>query len=62
MDSLPSKAFFVMAEVAKLTKAFVSKCDHDLTMIYEVIKRGSSNISTGLYAKWCSIYIMHNNK
>ena len=39
-----------MTELAKLTKSFFSKCDLDLILIYEVIQRDSSNISTGLYA------------
>ena len=38
-----------MTELVKPAKSFFSKCDLDLTLIYEVIQRVSSNILTGLY-------------
>ena len=38
-----------MIELAKPAKSFFSKCDLDMTVIYEVIQRGSSNILTVLY-------------
>ena len=43
---------FLMTELAKSAKSFFSKCDLDLTSIYEVIRQGSSEILTGLYAKF----------
>ena len=41
-----------MTELAKPAKSFFSKCDLDLTLIYEVTWRGSSNILTGLYVRF----------
>ena len=42
----------VMTELAKPAKSLFSKCDLDLTFIYEVIQSGSSNISMRLYARF----------
>ena len=58
MDSLPLKTWklskiqtFVKTVLAKPAKSFFSKCDLELTFIYEVIQRGiSSNILMRLYA------------
>ena len=41
-----------MTELAKSAKSFFSKCDLDLTSIYEVIRQDSSEILTGLYARF----------
>ena len=43
---------FVMTELAKPAKSFLSRCDLDLTLIDEVIERDSSNVLTGLYASF----------
>ena len=58
MDSSPSKTWkmswiqtFVMTELAKPAKSFFSKCDLDLTKIYEVTWRGSSNIFNGVVCR-----------
>ena len=41
-----------MTVLAKPAKSFFWKCDLDLTLTYEVIQRGSSNISMSLCAKF----------
>ena len=41
-----------MTELAKSAMSFFSKCDLDLTSIYEVIWQGSSKISMDLYAEF----------
>ena len=41
-----------MNELAKPAKSFFSKCDLDLTLIYEVIQQASSNILAGLYGRF----------
>ena len=46
-----------MTELAKPAKSFCSKCELDLTLIYEVTQLGSSNILMRLYARiiWLEI-------
>ena len=44
----------------KPAKSFFSKSDLDLLSIYEVIQRGSSSISTGLYAKFIRLDTIKN--
>ena len=41
-----------MNKLAKPAKSFFSKCDLDLTFIYEVIQSGSSNILMRLNARF----------
>ena len=47
-----------MTELAEPAKSFFSKCDLDLTFIYEVIQQGSSNILMWLYAKFIWLLTM----
>ena len=41
-----------MAKLAKPAKSFFSKCDLDLTFIYEVNQSGISNILMRLYVRY----------
>ena len=59
MDSLPSKNIkidinsnFCDDRIRKTGQVIFSKCDLDLTFIYEVIQRGSPNILLRLYVKF----------
>ena len=41
-----------MTKLAKPAKSFFSKCDLDLTLIYEIIQNGSLDILMLLYARF----------